>query len=128
MSEEIKLIQHPSVKVIRRSEDYVVDGIGKVTVLTAIDQQKALEAKEPLTLYQGFAILGVPIAGTVRQLPVEWLMENVLSIENAFEVFQSQAVAELKKNMEEAQHRAEAERNRIITAPAGAVPNIKLVK
>lgn len=119
----VELVPHPSAKVIRRSEDYVVDGFGKVTVLEAIDLEKAAAAKEPRFLFQGFAILGAMVAGQIRQFPVEWLIEGVNNVEEAFDVFQVQAVEQLKKNMAEAQARAAEERNRIIAAPAGTVPN-----
>lgn len=129
MSDEtIKLATHPSVRVIRRSEDYVVDGIGKVTALTAIDPAKAAEAKEAVTLFQGYAILGANVGGQIQPFPVEWLMDGVTSVEQAFEVFQTQAVAELKRNMDEARKRVEEHQKRIVTAPAGAVPKLQLAR
>lgn len=126
--ETIKLATHPSIRVIRRSEDYVLDGVGKVTVMTAIDPAKAAESKEPNILYQGYAILGANVGGQIQPFPVEWLMNGVASIEQAFEVFQSQAIAELKKNMDEARKRVEEHQKRIVTAPAGAVPKLQFAR
>jgi hypothetical protein len=124
MSEEI-LLPHPSEKVIRKSEDYVLDNVGKVTVMTAIDPKKAEAAKEPVTLYQGYAILGANVGGAIQPFPVEWLITGANSIEEAFAKFQEQAVAEFKKGMEDARKRME-EHNRRIVVPTGPVPNLKM--
>ncbi len=125
--ENVQLIQHPSVRVIRKSTDYVVDGIGKVTVMEAIDPVVGEQAKEPIRLFQGFAVLGAQVGGQIRSFPVEFMIDGVLTVEEAFDKFQATAVATLRSNMEEARARAEAEQKRIITAPAGAVPKMKLV-
>lgn len=125
MSEqEVKLVQHPTMRVIRQSTDYVVDGLGKVTVFKAIDAEKAVLAKEADTMYQGFAILGAMAGGQVRQFPVEFPIEGATSLDDAFDKFAEKAVAQLRANMEEARQRAEAERSKIVQAPAGAIPPV----
>lgn len=122
------LLPHPSEKilVIRKSEDYVLDNVGKVTVMTAIDPKKAEAAKEPITLYQGYAVLGANVGGAIQPFPVEWIITGVNSIEEAFDKFQEQAIAEFKKGMEDARKRVEEHNRRIVTAPAGAIPNLKV--
>lgn len=124
--EQIKLTPHPTARVIRRTSDYVVDGIGKITVMTAIDAEAARSAQEPETLYQGFAILGARVGNDLRQFPVEFIINDAPSVEAAFDKFQDQAIATLKSNMDEARKRVEAESNRIIAAPASAVPRLKI--
>lgn len=127
--ETIQLVKHPSEKVIRRCQDYVVDGLGKITVMTAEDAELAKACGEPLSLYQAFAVIGVRTAnGQVAQFPVEFLVQGASDLKDAFTKFQEQAATELRKNIGEAQKRMESEQQRIITAPAGAVPNLQIAR
>ena len=111
-----------SKKVIRSVKEYIVNNVGKVAVLTAINPSDMAE-NEPLDIYQGFAVLGVRVNGQVMPVQVEFDLE-VSSIEEAFEKFQPAAEKQLKKQMEEAQKAMANEQKQIITA-TGDVNKIK---
>jgi hypothetical protein len=126
------IIQPQKPRVIRKKTEYVVDGLGKVSVFEAYDPKVAMQAKEALTLYEGFAILGAMQGGRMSQIPVEFPIENnkdgkpITKLEECFDVFQDAAMARFHEMMKEAREAAAAEQKRIITAPAGAVPKLKL--
>jgi len=110
--------------IIRKKEDYVAAGLGRVTELRALDVAAAVEANEPVAIYEGFAIIGAQANGKIMQVPVEFIMPGVNSLEAAFEGFQKFATERFKAMMEEVKQQATSEQNRIITAP----PGMKLVQ
>ena len=127
MSEEIKITPYPA-RVIRRVEEFIVNNVGKVAVLTATDPSQAQLASEEVVRYQGFAVLGARLQnGQVMQIPVEFEL-NVKSVEEAFDNFQQAATDQMRKQMDEARRAADAEAKKIITAPSGSVPNIKVAQ
>ena len=123
-------IKTPPVRVIRKVEEYIVNNVGKVAILTAVNPEKALQSNEPLSIYQGFAVLGVRLSnGEVTQIPVEFELD-VANIDEAFEKFQDVATEQLQKQMadaqkvlaveqEKAKKREQAERQKIVIAPPG---------
>jgi RPA family protein len=114
--------------IIRKKEEYVVDGMGKISIYSALDATAAKAAKEPVDIYEGFAIIGAAQPnGQIMQVPVEFRIDGVENLDAAFAQFQEAATARFKAMMEEARQQAERQSNRIITAPAGAIPKMKLV-
>lgn len=110
----------PVSNVVRKVEEYVVNNLGKVAVLTAIDPDMADKEKLPRVIYQGFAMLGAKLPnGQIMEIPVEFDIDAT-DIKDAFAKFKPLATAQLKKHMDEA--RKMSERQQIQTAPA----NLKL--
>lgn len=96
--------------VIRKREEYVANGLGKVTKNTAINPFLATQAKEPVTIWEGFAVLGVPTKEGVAQVPVEFIFSiEYQDVADAFKDFQKTAMEEFKKQMEEAEKRQQEE-------------------
>lgn len=109
--------------VIRRCEQYVVNGMGKISVMTAMDRDAAKDAGEPEVLWEGYAVLGTMTSEGVAQFPVEFDFDAT-SIDDAFGKFKELAVARLKDDMKKAQQRQEKQQSKIITA--STVPQTKL--
>jgi hypothetical protein len=114
--------------IIRKKDEYVVDGMGRVSVYTVENSclDEASKAKEPFRIYEGYALIGAPTPNGIMQVPVEFRMENITSVEDAFSKFQEAATARFKIMMADAREQAEKESKRIITAPANAIPKLVL--
>lgn len=93
------------VRVVRKMQDYVVNNLGKLTELTAVDPERARLAGEPPIMFQGFAVLGVQAQGKIVELPVEFSIDAT-SIDEAFDKFKESAQIQLHKNMEAARKQA----------------------
>jgi len=111
---ENTVLENPKVRVIRKSEDFIVEGVGKVTISSAIHPEVAEQAGQPMQLFHGFALIAAQIGENVRQFPVEWQMSGATNLDEAFDVFYQQATETFKQNIENARQQAESERNRII--------------
>jgi hypothetical protein len=109
--------------VIRKREEYVVDGLGKVSEYTAINPHAAIDAKEPTSIYEGFAVIGAKVGGQIMQVPCEFRLDAA-TLTEAFEKFKTTAEARFQQIMADAQAEQERQNKKIVTAPAGAIPNI----
>lgn len=113
-------------RVIRKGTDYFVDGLGKVTILEALDPALAEEAGEPLKVYQGFAVIGAQVGPQMAQFPVEFVFENVNSLSDAFDKFQEQATENFKRNMDEARKSAQEQQNKLVVPGSEGIPNLRV--
>lgn len=104
--------------VVRKREEFVVDGLGKVIVYTAIDAFLADKEKQPRVLYEGYAIIGAPLNGKIVQYPVDFTLD-ASSLNEAFSKFQHAATERFKQVMQKTREAVEREQKRIVTAPAG---------
>jgi hypothetical protein len=90
--------------VIRKVEQYMVDGLGRVTAFTAIDAQKL--NGEPLTIFRGNTVIGIPSSpeagAPIMQMPLEFDITNAASVTDAFAKFVEAAKAQLEREIAEA--------------------------
>jgi hypothetical protein len=108
-------------KVIRMVTPYMVDGLGKINAFMAIEADVAKAAGQPVEIFRGSTVIGLPgPGGQMIQVPLDFEIDAV-GIKQAFDKFEEAAKSQFEKNMEEAQSEAEAERNKIVTAPEAAL-------
>lgn len=111
--------------VIRYKEEWVVDGVGKLSRLTAIDPKKAAELKEKEVIWQGLVILGIPTPQGVAQMPVEFEVDAT-DVEHAFSQFHEKALEAFRANMDEMKRQQQEQQSKIVTA--SSMPNLKIVE
>ena len=112
--------------IIRKVEEYAIDGVGKVHVFTAINPLLATAQNEPVVVYEGFTVVGAPMPnGQIAKVPVDFAIEAT-SIEDAFKGFKEKASARFSEMVKEANDAAREQQTKIIT-PAdmqGGYPRI----
>lgn len=112
-------------KVIRKVEEFIVVSLGKVVVSTAVDESAAKAANEPIKLFTGFTMVGVPLPnGQFTEIPIEFPIENVDSVEQAYEGFEDKARERFAKITQEIKEAQQQQRNQIqIASTVPPVPN-----
>lgn len=107
-----------SKKVIRKVEEFVVANLGKISVATAINPDLAKEENVPSISYEGFTLIGIPMPnGQISQIPLEFSIDNVNSLEEAFDVFQERAKVKFQEFAEQAREAQKPKpSDRLVTA------------
>jgi hypothetical protein len=78
---------------IRKIEEFIVDGLGTVTVHTPINGNEA-------TVYRGKTVLGFTLPDQPPvQLPLEFDITDAASVEDAFAKFEDAAKAQFERDV-----------------------------
>lgn len=104
--------------IIRKKDEYVVEGLGRVSVYTALDKEAAIKEQQPETIYEGFSVITAPVSGQMAQFPIEFFID-ASSLDDAFGQFQERAATRFREMVEEAKKAREDQQKQIIVPPAG---------
>ena len=91
------------IMVIRKVEQYMVDGLGRVTAFVAIDAQKL--NGEPLIIFRGNTVIGIPSSpepgAQIMQMPLDFEIPGAANVTDAFVNFVDAAKAQFERQLAE---------------------------